>query len=97
MLMQSFIENVFVHAFPPSITNPTLKVDFKLLSENALQCKIEDNGIGLAHNSTNSLHQSKGITLVKERLTLLGYNVDKAIQIISEKNKGTSIIIELQV
>ncbi|HEY9221276.1 MAG TPA: histidine kinase [Lutibacter sp.] len=97
MLLQSFIENVFVHAFPPSITNPTLKVDFKLLSENALQCKIEDNGIGLAHNSTNSLHQSKGITLVKERLTLLGYNVDKAIQIISEKNKGTSIIIELQV
>lgn len=94
MLLQSFIENVFVHAFPPSITNPTLKVGFKSLSENVLQCKIEDNGIGLTHNSSNSLHQSKGITLVKERLTLLGYNVDKAVQIISAKNKGTSIIIQ---
>lgn len=97
MLLQSFIENVFVHAFPPSITNPTLKVAFKLLSQSILQCSIEDNGIGLAYNSSNSLHQSKGITLVKERLTLLGYQVEKAVQIISAKNKGTAIIIELQV
>lgn len=96
MLLQSFIENVFVHAFPPSIANPKLKVGFKLLSEKVLQCKIEDNGIGLLQNSSNSLHQSKGILLVKERLTLLGYHVEKVVQIISSKNKGTAIIIELQ-
>ena len=97
MLLQTFVENVFVHAFPPGVTNPTLKVSFKLLSESVLQCKIEDNGIGFSTGSTKKLHESKGITLVKERLSLLGYDIEKAVQIISEKNKGTSIILQLQV
>ncbi|MFD2516347.1 sensor histidine kinase [Salinimicrobium flavum] len=97
MLLQTFVENVFVHAFPPGVTNPTLKVSFKLLSENILQCKIEDNGIGFSNNSTSKLHKSKGVTLVKERLALLGYNVEKAIEIISGKNKGTSVLLKLKV
>tara|TARA_R100000935_G_scaffold48258_1_gene72658 strand:+ start:1046 stop:4030 length:2985 start_codon:yes stop_codon:yes gene_type:complete len=97
MLLQTFVENVFVHAFPPSISNPTLKVSFKLLPDSILQCKIEDNGIGFTSNTSNTLHKSKGVNLVKERLTLLGYNIEKAIQIISIKDKGTSIIIELPV
>ena len=97
MLLQTFVENVFVHAFPPGVANPTLKVSFKLLSEAVLQCKIEDNGIGFSHHSTNKLHESKGVTLVKERLTLLGYNVEEAVEIFSEKNKGTSITLNLQV
>lgn len=89
--------DVFVHAFPTSITNPTLKVSFKPVSEGVLQCKIEDNGIGFSKGSTNKLHESKGISLVKERLTLLGYNVEEAVQVISEKNKGTSVILNLRV
>ena len=97
MLLQTFVENVFVHAFPTSIKDPTLKVSFKLLSENVLQCKIEDNGIGFSHGATNKLHQSKGVTLVKERLTLLGYDIEKAVQVISSKNKGTTVILNLQV
>ena len=97
MLLQTFVENVFVHAFPPGVTNPTLKVSFKLISESVLQCKVEDNGIGFAKNSTNTLHQSKGVSLVKERLTLLGYDVEKSVQITSAKNAGTSVILQLQV
>ncbi|MGM0934254.1 MAG: sensor histidine kinase [Bacteroidota bacterium] len=97
MLLQSFVENVFVHAFPTSIAKPTLKVSFKLLSEGVLQCKIEDNGIGFSRDSTSKLHKSKGVSLVKERLTLLGYNIEEAIEIISAKNKGTSIILKLEV
>ncbi len=97
MLLQTFVENVFVHAFPASITDPTLKVSFKLVSEGILQCKIEDNGIGFSDTSSNRLHESKGVNLVKERLTLLGYNVEKAVQITSVKNKGTSIILLLKV
>ena len=96
MLLQTFVENVFVHAFPPGINDPTLKVGFKLLPENVLQCQIEDNGIGFSPNSANKLHTSKGVTLVKERLTLLGYNVDEAIQVNSAKDKGTAVIIDLQ-
>ena len=97
MLLQTFVENVFVHAFPPDIKNPTLKVSFKLLSEHVLQCKIEDNGIGISTKSNNTLHQSKGIILVKERLKLMGYNVERAVQTISKMNEGTSIIIKLNV
>jgi len=98
MLLQTFVENVFVHAFPPSISNPTLKISFKLLPENILQCKIEDNGIGYpTAPSTNKLHTSKGVSLVRERLSLLGYNIENAIQINTAKNNGTSIIIEFPV
>ena len=97
MLLQTFVENVFVHAFPPGVPSPTLKVSFKLLSESILQCKIEDNGIGFSSDSTRRIHESKGITLVKERLSLLGYDVGEAVQITSEKNKGTSVTLQLQV
>ncbi len=44
MLLQTFVKNVFVHAFPKSIENPTLKISFQLLAEHVLQCKVEDNG-----------------------------------------------------
>ena len=97
MLLQTFVENVFVHAFPPSIPNPTLKISFELLSEDVLQCKVEDNGIGISESPGTKLHQSKGVTLVRERLSLLGYNVDKAAEIISAPNKGTTVILRLRV
>ncbi|MGA9589176.1 MAG: hypothetical protein WBV11_05025, partial [Salegentibacter sp.] len=77
--------------------NPTLEVSFRLLSENILQCQIEDNGIGFSGNPTKKLHQSKGVNLVKERLTLLGYDVEKAVEIISEKNGGTSVTLKLKI
>ena len=97
MVLQTFVENVFVHAFPPGISKPALKVTFKLLSENVLQCKIEDNGIGFYLNSSNSLHESKGVNLVKERLSLLCHNIEHAVQIVSTKNKGTLVTISLEV
>ena len=97
MLLQTFIENVFVHAFPGSIKNPVLKVSFKMISEGVLQCKVEDNGIGFSDNSMNRLHESKGISLVKERLTFLGYDIDKAVEITSAKNMGTTVVLKLQV
>lgn len=97
MLLQTFVENVFVHAFPPGIKDPTLKISFKLLEEGLLQCKIKDNGVGYSQQSSNKLHKSKGVSLVKERLALLGYNIEEAVQIISEQNKGTSVILKLRV
>ncbi|WP_081212479.1 sensor histidine kinase [Salegentibacter sediminis] len=97
MILQTFVENVFVHAFSPVVSKPTLKVSFKLLSDSVLQCKIEDNGLGFSGASSNKLHESKGVNLVKERLSLLGYDVEEALQIISEKDKGTAVILKLQV
>tara|TARA_R110002012_G_scaffold216739_1_gene387902 strand:+ start:369 stop:575 length:207 start_codon:yes stop_codon:yes gene_type:complete len=67
-----------------------------MLSEDVLQCKIEDNGIGFSENSSNKLHESKGVSLVKERLALLGYDVKEAVKIISAKSEGTSVSIKLK-
>src|SRR5690606_3973325 len=97
MILQTFVENVFVHAFPPGIKDPTIKISFNLLSEGVLRCKIQDNGIGYPVNPCNKLHKSKGVKLVRERLALLGYEDDEAVRIISENNSGTSIILTLQV
>ncbi|TRO66982.1 sensor histidine kinase [Christiangramia sabulilitoris] len=97
MILQTFVENVFVHAFPNGLENPTLKVSFNLEDQNTLLCKICDNGIGFSSESKNSLHSSKGVSLVKERLAILGYNVAEAIQVRSEKNKGTSVNIRLKI
>jgi hypothetical protein len=76
MLLQTFVENVFVHAFPNQVKDPTLKISFHLLPEDVLQCKIEDNGIGFTGSPSNKLHDSKGVKLVRERLALLGYDVE---------------------
>ena len=54
MLIQTFIENVFVHAFPPKIKNPTLNVSFNELDSGSIECRIEDNGVGFANASDNS-------------------------------------------
>ncbi|SHG30536.1 hypothetical protein SAMN05444483_10889 [Salegentibacter echinorum] len=97
MLLQTFVENVFVHAFPMDLPNPTLKVSFKLFSEGILQCKIEDNGIGFSKNSTNKLHNSKGVALVKERLAFLGYDIEEAVTINSARNKGTAVTLKLKI
>jgi len=97
MLLQTFIENVFVHAFPPEVSNPTLKISFELFSEKLLHCKIEDNGIGYSTSASNKLHQSKGVNLVKERLALLGYDVEKALQIKSTEKEGVCVVLRLQI
>ena len=96
MIIQPFIENVFVHAFPPSIKGPKLTVDFTMKSSENLICTIIDNGVGISEN-IKKLHKSKGLLLVKERLKLLGYDVEKTVVISSEKNKGTTVVIQLKV
>ena len=96
MIIQPFIENVFVHAFPPSIKDPKLMVDFTMKSSENLICTIIDNGVGISEN-IKKLHKSKGLLLVKERLKLLGYDVEKTVVISSEKNKGTTVVIQLKV
>jgi sensor histidine kinase YesM len=70
MLIQPFIENAFVHAFNSKSINPELIIDFSR-EPNYLLCTITDNGKGMDAHKTQKLHQSKGIELVKERISLL--------------------------
>lgn len=94
MLVQPFIENVFVHAFDSTIKEPKLFLNFKL-AESILKIEILDNGHGVSANSMNKLHTSKGIKLAKERLSLFNSSSKNTIEINSEKNKGTTVIIAI--
>jgi hypothetical protein len=92
MLLQPFIENVFVHAFSEEHPQPRLLLSFSINTDQLLECKIEDNGIGVATNNKPKLHKSKGTQLAIERLELLQPEVDNALTL-SQTSEGTIVII----
>ncbi|MFV8393910.1 sensor histidine kinase [Flavobacterium sp. LB2P6] len=94
MLIQPFMENVFVHAFDSNSKKPTLKVSFKQI-EDFLFCEIEDNGKGMAAENLNKLNTSKGIKLAKERITLFQFDTVEAVTISSSPNGGTTVVLKL--
>ncbi|MBC5839292.1 sensor histidine kinase [Flavobacterium muglaense] len=95
MLIQPFIENVFVHAFDSHSINPKLIISFKQ-SDNYLFCKIIDNGKGMQSRNLNKLHASKGTDLAKERIALFQENNDNPITIRLNPNEGTTVVLKLQ-
>jgi ligand-binding sensor domain-containing protein len=95
MLLQPFIENVFVHAFDSHSINPTLELTF-LLRDSLLICEIKDNGKGISEQNLNKLNVSKGIKLVKERIGLFQHTNSEPVTIISFPNQGTTIILNIE-
>ena len=96
MLIQPFVENVFVHAFDSNSINPTLEILFQQ-TDNLLLCEIKDNGKGMAKDNLSKLYSSKGIKLVEERINLLQQNNNDPILIKSTPDKGTTVLLILQV
>jgi len=92
MLLQPFIENVFVHAFTEEHSEPKLMLSFSNTTDQLLECKIEDNGIGVASNNKSKLHKSKGTQLARERLELLQPEVENGLTL-SQTTEGTIVII----
>lgn len=97
MLLQPFVENVFVHAFNASHPAPKLIISFEMLSKNVLECKIIDNGMSLKASKKSKIHQSKGIQLTKERLSLLQNSNVNPIDIQFTEDNGTTVTIRLTV
>jgi hypothetical protein len=95
MILQPFIENVFVHAFPARVTAPKLKISFKRINALYYRCTIKDNGIGSASLNKNKRHISKGTHLVVERLSFLGYDPSTALNV-SYNSTGTIIKLQLE-
>ncbi|MFV8440774.1 sensor histidine kinase [Flavobacterium sp. LB2P44] len=96
MLIQPFIENVFVHAFDSNSKKPTLRVSFKQI-EDFLFCEIKDNGKGMAAKNLNKLNTSKGIILAKERIALFQFDTVEAVTISSSSDVGTMVVLQLQI
>lgn len=95
MLIQPFIENVFVHAFDSNSKKPTLMISMRQI-ENYLLCEITDNGKGMASENLNKLNTSKGIQLAKERIALFQTETTDAV-VISSSSTGTKVVLRLQI
>jgi sensor histidine kinase YesM len=95
MLIQPFIENIFVHAFDEFHPSPKLKLSFEMVSTHLLECKISDNGKGLKAHKQSKFHVSRGIALAKERIFLLQRSNLNPIQIHFTENDGTTVTIQL--
>ena len=95
MLIQPFVENVFVHAFDESHPSPKLKISFEMVNDKVLECKIIDNGKGLNAHKQSKFHVSRGIALARERIILLQPSNVDPIHIQFTENDGTTVTIRL--
>jgi tetratricopeptide (TPR) repeat protein len=78
LLLQPLVENAIWHGLAGKSSGRELKIAVKK-SDEAILCIVEDNGIGRQMHRVNS-HQSKGITILNERIRLLNAG---------NKNKGS--------
>ncbi len=109
MMLQPFVENAIWHGLMPKQGHKTLAVRFELNGHSELHCFIEDNGIGTAastrlkqNNKGSQEHQSKGLTLVKDRLQILEQQYDQPFRagmedILDERGQVAGTRINLQI
>ena len=91
MLIEPLVENIFVHAFDNSIVCPEMKIEF-LFIENKFICKVSDNGLGFDPKEK----KSKGLALIKERITLLNPDIKNSV-VVKKTKKGTIVAIEIPI
>lgn len=97
MVIQPFIENAIWHGVSSLKTQGEISLIFTR-QENMIYATIKDNGVGFDSSGAQqkSSHKSKGIQIVKERLSLLWdtdqFNTEPEIH--SKKGIGTKIILK---
>lgn len=87
MLLQPFIENAIIHGIAPKKGSAEICISFKL-KENGFQCTIEDDGIGLPLQKTESSDQNKlhndhksfGIASLTERIKTINQIYNSSIR-----------------
>lgn len=109
LMVQPFAENAIWHGLLHKEGEKKLTIRFSNETDEFLTCTIEDNGAGRTksaatqQNKISSLvHQSKGISIIKERLSLLQQKTGKPahveiIDLYSSTNEpaGTRVIITI--
>ncbi|MCE7073296.1 histidine kinase [Dyadobacter sp. CY327] len=78
LLVQPYVENALWHGLMHSELERKLLVEFKKINEDIFECRIDDNGIGRkksfelrAINEKNRYHESKGLGISSDRLSVL--------------------------
>ncbi|MHB1178928.1 MAG: histidine kinase, partial [Daejeonella sp.] len=101
MILQPLLENALLHGMMPSVLQGELLIELKLEDRNLIII-ITDNGIGIENSMAlkeNAGHKSRGMELIKKRITALSRFGTHAITISmspafeSEKNPGNKIIL----
>ena len=109
MVIQPYIENAVIHGFSHADQKGKLVVSFKK-EDNAVICKVQDNGIGrdeaerLQKEGNDTIHLSIATRNTNERLRILSrIGNDKAKVVINDlydnagNAKGTEVIITLPI
>ncbi|AJH15961.1 sensor histidine kinase [Myroides profundi] len=94
LLLQPFVENSLVHAFPQHIKSPRIVICIYKTEEEYLVIEIKDNGVGDT-TVNNKKHESKGMAIVKERISLIQSYLDEDL-IIKHDSEGTVVRIVLK-
>ncbi len=104
LLIQPFVENAIVHAFPKEVNDPILHVAYTQKNRELL-VTITDNGIGLTASrarkaaSTFSHRESFGMEIPQKRLGILG-NTAQAVEVEELKDEqgnvlGTKVLVHI--
>jgi tetratricopeptide (TPR) repeat protein len=98
MLIQPFLENASWHGIMPKEDGGTIKLIFNL-DENDLLVSIIDDGIGISNseNSAKAGHVSRGMALIRERVSLLNILNKTEISIDQQQtgDHGTKVLIKI--
>jgi len=95
LLLQPFVENSLVHAFPENIEYPKITVSIYQDQQDVI-LEVIDNGIGKqAIPQSLPKHDSKGLFLVKERMKMIQDYLEEHISIEST-TAGTRIRLVLK-
>ncbi len=100
LLLQPLVENAIIHGLAPKKEKGLLQVSFSK-SNSILTCIVYDNGIGREASSKikkESEHESKALTITKERLLLFDKNATIQFEDLKENSNilGTKVIIKIR-
>jgi len=108
LLIQPFIENAIIHGLAPKKGDKKLILRIRM-TNNVLQCIVEDNGIGRKAAMDNKLHklsgyQSKGLEVTEERINILKKRIHENSSIdfidLTDENgnpTGTRVVINIPI
>ena len=96
LILQPFVENALLHGLLPLQTNGQLIIKFmQIININnlpSLQITIADNGVGMQKTAAlqqGNKHNSKGMQLIKERLSILSKVTNAHILLTLTNNNNT--------
>ncbi len=95
MLLQPVIENSLKHGEVQNQENGQICIRFSN-HHNILQIEISDNGIGREKSSkkSNNIHNSKGLLILKERVSLVSDSINSGVAVI-DLIQGTKVVISI--